>query len=402
MLSVAFAPDFPRIVYGNLFRKEGPMQVTGRAMSRARRLRAPYYPCIVWRVCKLFVLFLSTAGTHGVMSKNIHRLYIAALVFLYAAGVAVTLITGMPYFGTPEKTRSNMKADLDARKSDLQVQLQMLEQGLGGTDKSADQLRREIKDIERKAAYYSDWNPAGTIGHGLGIVGSLMMIAGVAMYSSRKRVKAMRQWGKLKYWLEFHIFLCLLGPTFVLFHTTFKFGGLVSVSFWSMVAVVLSGVIGRYIYTQIPRGLAGNELTIDEMQKENEEYEKILRTVYSADDRTIELINHISRIPEMGAKELEGLGAIASLVKDDLARSRRIAAVRAHLREMKLPAHQIHTVIGVAKKKSLLVRKIAFLGAARQMFHYWHVIHQPFSIVMFVILVIHVVVTVSLGYRWIF
>ena len=48
-----------------------------------------------------------------------------------------------------------------------------------------------------------------------------------------------------KHWLEFHIFLCTVGPLLVLYHTAFKFGGIVSVSFWSMVLVVLSGVAGK-------------------------------------------------------------------------------------------------------------------------------------------------------------
>ena len=76
----------------------------------------------------------------------------------------------------------------------------------------------------------------------------------------------MEKYLRLKYLLEFHIFLCTLGPIMVLFHTTFKFGGIVSVGFWSMVLVVLSGVIGRFIYTQIPRTIEGRELSLSEVK----------------------------------------------------------------------------------------------------------------------------------------
>ena len=86
---------------------------------------------------------------------------------------------------------------------------------------------------------------SGIIGHGLGIAGTLFMIIGVSSYMARKRFRSWSKLGKLKHWLEFHIFLCTLGPIMVLFHTSFKFGGIVSISFWSMVAVFLSGVIGR-------------------------------------------------------------------------------------------------------------------------------------------------------------
>src|SRR5450759_4235691 len=99
--------------------------------------------------------------------------------------------------------------------------------------------------------------PSGIVGHGLGIVGSLLMIIGMTTYMARKRYRALSRLGSLKNWLEFHIFLCTLGPIMVLFHTAYKFGGLVAVSFWSMVAVFLSGIIGRFIYIQIPRSIEG-------------------------------------------------------------------------------------------------------------------------------------------------
>ena len=65
----------------------------------------------------------------------------------------------------------------------------------------------------------------------------------------------------------FHIFLCTLGPILVLFHTSYKFGGLVVISFWSMVAVFLSGIIGRFIYIQIPRTIEGRELSLNEIRE---------------------------------------------------------------------------------------------------------------------------------------
>jgi hypothetical protein len=52
----------------------------------------------------------------------------------------------------------------------------------------------------------------------------------------------------------------------VLYHTSFKFGGIVAVSFWSMVAVFLSGIVGRFIYIQIPRTIEGRELSLNEVR----------------------------------------------------------------------------------------------------------------------------------------
>ena len=113
---------------------------------------------------------------------------------------------------------------------------------------------------------YQSLKPSGIIGHGLGIIGSLFMIIGVSTYMIRKRMRSLSRIGLLKYWLEFHIFLCTMGPIMVLYHTSFKFGGIVAVSFWSMVAVFLSGIVGRFIYIQIPRTIEGRELSLNEVR----------------------------------------------------------------------------------------------------------------------------------------
>jgi hypothetical protein len=350
----------------------------------------------------LIMAWLSLELTCSHLMKNIgHKTYITALFAIAIATVFLVGWSGWSYFTTRQESLGNAEADLDARKSDLQVELEMLRQGLGTSGKTEQQISRELQEMDLRTSYYDRWKPAGDIGHGLGIIGSAMMIGGVALYASRKRVRALRQMGKLKHWLEFHIFLCLLGPALVLYHTTFKFGGLVSISFWSMVAVVLSGIIGRYIYTQIPRGISGNALSMDELQKENAEYEQALRSEFDLDEETLAMINGISALGFVKKKEKD-LQALFGLIRDDFSRRAHLRSVRARLLARGVPNNRLSTIISIAKRKSLLLRKIAFLATAQRLFHYWHVVHQPFSIIMFVILAIHVVVTVSLGYRWIF
>lgn len=121
---------------------------------------------------------------------------------------------------------------------------------------------------------YSLLKPSGILGHGYGIAGSLCMLIGVGTYMIRKRARALFNLGILKHWLEFHIFLCTLGPILVLFHTSFKFGGIVAISFWSMVAVFLSGIVGRFIYIRIPRTIEGKELTLNEVRRINSAMEE--------------------------------------------------------------------------------------------------------------------------------
>jgi len=132
--------------------------------------------------------------------------------------------------------------------------------------------------------------PSGILGHGMGIIGTLLIIIGVSSYWARKRFRSLSRMGQLKYWLEFHIFLCTLGPILVLFHTAYKFGGLVAISFWSMVAVFLSGIIGRFIYIQIPRSIEGRELSLNEVREMKNDVAGIVRTSQNLDEESYNII----------------------------------------------------------------------------------------------------------------
>ncbi len=96
-------------------------------------------------------------------------------------------------------------------------------------------------------------------GHMLGILGFILMLLTEILYSIRKRSSSAR-WGSMAAWLQFHIFTGLVGPYMVLLHTSWKFNGLAGATTLLTIIIVISGFIGRYIYTQIPRTLDGVEI----------------------------------------------------------------------------------------------------------------------------------------------
>lgn len=101
---------------------------------------------------------------------------------------------------------------------------------------------------------------ADLFGHGLGIIGFILMLMTETLYSLRKRSRSAR-WGRMSTWLQFHIFTGLVGPYMVLLHTSWKFNGLAGVTTLLTVVIVISGFVGRYIYTRIPRTADGIEMT---------------------------------------------------------------------------------------------------------------------------------------------
>lgn len=97
------------------------------------------------------------------------------------------------------------------------------------------------------------------IGLSLGILGFILMLMTEILYSLRKRSR-LAHWGRMSDWLKFHIFTGLIGPYMVLLHSSWKFNGLAGVVTLFMMIIVVSGFIGRYIYTRIPRTADGVEI----------------------------------------------------------------------------------------------------------------------------------------------
>ena len=242
--------------------------------------------------------------------------------------------------------------------------------------------------------------PSGAWGHGFGIIGTLMMIVGVGVYMIRKRYRKLFSFGYLKHWLEFHIFLCSVGPVLVLYHTAFKFGGIVSVSFWSMVLVVLSGVVGRFIYLQIPRTIQGQELTINELNAMKEKLALKIRTVLSDDSSTLSEFEKISSTNRY--KSFKLTTAIGFIIRDYFQIKKMLRLFSKRMVLMGLSKSERTELIRAAKSEIIIARRIAFLRTSQKLFHWWHIFHLPFAIAMFVIMVIHVIVTIVFGYKWIF
>ena len=67
-------------------------------------------------------------------------------------------------------------------------------------------------------------------------------------YTWRKRPERTGPW-PLRRWMQAHVFAGIVGPYLVLLHTAFEFRGLAGVLTLVVLVVVVSGILGRYVYT---------------------------------------------------------------------------------------------------------------------------------------------------------
>lgn len=231
---------------------------------------------------------------------------------------------------------------------------------------------------------YNWFKSSGIYGQGLGVFGTFLILFGVTIYIARKRYNFMVRYLRLKYLLEFHIFLCVLGPILILFHTAFKFGGIVSIAFWSMVAVVLSGIVGRYIYIQIPRTIEGRELSLGEVKDMKTNLASVLTEKFKLEDSIIRMIVSLTNEENSSNSKITLFGLRKALRLNNMPKSERV------------------TILKMVMKEKSLSRKITRLQTMQKLMKYWHVIHMPFALIMLVIVIIHIIVTITLGYKWIF
>ena len=253
---------------------------------------------------------------------------------------------------------------------------------------------------------YDLLKPGGAIGLKLGILGLAMFFC-IFLYPIRKRWKWLSRQGSARNWLDAHVLLGLTAPLVIAFHASFKFRGIAGMAFWIMAAVALSGVIGRYLYSQIPRSLSTAELSL---QDSREALEKLARQLMAQRSVSLEQLRPLFRLPSaQRVREMPAVFALGYMLALDLARPFRVARLRQRALGWGgafpsfgglLPSgnREIEAVIRIAREQAALSKRILFLSRSQQVFHLWHVVHRPFSYSFAVLACIHIGVVLMLGY----
>lgn len=174
---------------------------------------------------------------------------------------------------------------------------------------------------------------SGFYGHMMGVLGFLLMLMTETLYSVRKRSRQAR-WGRMSEWLNFHIFTGLVGPYLVLLHSSWKFNGLAGVTMLFTVVIVVSGFIGRYIYTAVPRTADGIVMEADQLNQ-------------------------------------------------------LIHSIQAQLQDPAQPAHS-RQLKKLTRRHKRLQRQLASMANARRALALWHTIHIPIGMVLFASAFIHI------------
>src|SRR5579863_4711881 len=248
--------------------------------------------------------------------------------------------------------------------------------------------------------------PSGPIGLYLGFVGVALFV-GIFLYPLRKHWAWLGQFGTTRHWLDIHVLMGLTAPFIVAFHSTLKFKGIAGMAFWIMFAVSASGVVGRYLYSQIPRKVTTAEMSMKEMQ---ELQETLGRQLAQQNLLPAAQLRSLLRLPnEKTVARLPIVVAIAYMMILDLLRFFRVARLRRHaltfadsVRTLAgfLPTQhrELEKAIHAAAEEAALSKRILFLSRSQKVFHLWHVVHKPFSYAFAVLALLHITLQFVMGY----
>ena len=226
-------------------------------------------------------------------------------------------------------------------------------------------------------------------GHLIGILGFLLMLATETLYSLRKRSRRAR-WGRMSAWLEFHIFTGLVGPYLVLLHSSWKFNGVAGVAMLLTGVIVISGFIGRYIYTAVPRGLDGVEVEASALQEQIRQASRALASWLQGQPEAIQAMAR--GMEQSTAANSVGMGLLFARGWVDMKTRLRWRRLRKQLVPTgRAQARQLEMLL---QRRTALQRQLGMLATARQLLGVWRTLHIPVGISLFVAALVHAVAAV--------
>ena len=240
--------------------------------------------------------------------------------------------------------------------------------------------------------------PSGPVGLAFGAT-ALALFLFMWLYPFRKQARWLAWTGPVGRWLDVHIVMGLSLPAIAAVHAGWRFDGLIGLGMIAMVVVSLSGIVGRYLYTHIPRNRAGLELSLEEAGAERR---RLLTELAVA---TGLIPQELERSLGLDPKPYARLGiarTFARLVSDDLARGRTLRRLRREWASgaggrAPLDPERLTRALRLARRELSLSHQVRLLDATRRVFGWWHVAHRPFALTALLAVLVHVVVAIWIG-----
>jgi len=211
-----------------------------------------------------------------------------------------------------------------------------------------------------------------------GLVGTGLMII-AAIYPIFRRIKLFRWMASNTMWFDFHLMAGTVGPMFIALHSVLRLDSWVSAAFWSMVIVVVSGFLGRYLYTQVPELSSGVELEELDHERAFQRYRPILTVPMAEIDR--ELAEQRAKAQRV-AMSPSVSRALWWLIFQDVGRIPRTMARKSRLAQLQVDRKTRNELARRAARMIVIARRQVVAPKAQLLLHSWKKVHVPFTVLL--------------------
>ncbi len=243
---------------------------------------------------------------------------------------------------------------------------------------------------EKDEYWYSAENG---LGYAFGIVGSTMMLL-LLLYPARKYWKPMRRVFKVHHWFRLHMLFGVLGPSLILLHSNFSLGSLNSnIALFSMLLVAFSGLLGRYVYQKLHRGLYGEQIAFSELDVDYQSSKtNFINSPFFTHDmqQTLEQIEAklTYRIVPVSAS----IWARRKIRKIQRQSNSLVKKITRNSKNMNNEQMVLIKNFESWNAGLLKLKKMANYALYARLFSLWHVFHLPFFFMMIIAAVVHIFV----------
>ena len=134
-----------------------------------------------------------------------------------------------------------------------------------------------------------------------------------------------------------------------------------------------------------------------DLEKADRALAERLRTEFRLDERLLKRLDALARL---AAPRAAGLGSAGCGLLSATARSCPVGCAPSTRECRGVPRRLLGELEPCRGRRPWSAGGSCSGTALHGLFHYWHVIHKPFAVVMYVFMVVHVVVASMTGYGW--
>jgi Fe-S-cluster-containing hydrogenase component 2 len=245
----------------------------------------------------------------------------------------------------------------------------------------------EFKDIPTAGIIEKiTFRPGDQLSTYCGLIGTGLMII-AAIYPIFRRIKLFRWLASNTMWFDFHLMAGTVGPMFIALHSVLRLDSWVSAAFWSMVITVVSGFLGRYLYTQVPELSSGVELEELDHERAFQKARPILTVPMAEIDR--ELAEQRAKAQKV-AMSPSILRALWWLIFQDIGRIPRTMARKGRLAQLQVDRATRNDLARRAGRMIVIARRQVVAPKAQLLLHSWKKVHVPFTILLTAFAVAHI------------